>query len=192
MIYYAETIFKNAGAQDPSLYSIIMSVAQVVATLVAVFLVDRAGRKILLYISSAMSGLCMVALGYYFWMLENKMDISDISWVPLCFLGIYIIGFSLGLGPISWLTTVEVLDPEIKSFGATLSAATNLIFHTLVTFFFRPMTELINTSHTFWLFAIFCGLSILFVWMILPETKGKSIQEVQIMLAKRKIKLVNR
>lgn len=188
VIYFADMIFDSSGASNPSLCSIIMASAQVVATVVTVALVDRIGRKILLYISSAMTGLCMVALGYYFWMLENKKDTSNISWIPLGSLVIYIIGYSFGLGPISWLMSVEVLDPEIRSLGATVTAATCLILLTLVTFFFQPITQLITTAVTFWLFAFFCGLSILFVWMILPETKGIPIQEVQVLLAKKKMK----
>lgn len=188
VIYFADHIFDSSGASDPTLYAIIMASAQVVATVATVVLIDRAGRKILMYISAATTGLCMVALGYYFWRLENNMDVSSISWIPLASLVIYIIGYSFGLGPIAWLMSVEVLDPEIRSFGATVTAATCLILLTLVTFFFQPMTKLITTAVTFWLFAFFCGLCVLFAWMILPETKGISIQEVQVLLAKKKRK----
>lgn len=187
MIFFANSIFQNAGVSSPTICTIIVGITQSLATLISTILIDRAGRKILLFFSSLIAGLCLAALGYYFWLLEHKIDTAQVSWLPLCSLVFFIMGFSLGLGPIPWMMCVEVLDPEIKSFGATLSATTCLVGVTLVTYFFQQLKEMITTAGTFWLYAAICVLSMAFVLLVVPETKGKSTQEVQNMLAGKKL-----
>lgn len=136
-------------------------------------------------------GFSLVALGYYFWMLDHKMDTSNITWLPLCSIVFFIVGFSLGIGPIPWLVSSELLDPEIKSFGVTLTAATNLGGVTLVTFFFEPLVDLISAAYTFWVFSGVCVIGTIFILAVVPETKGKSVQEMQLLMAGKKLSTIN-
>lgn len=165
----------------------LVGITQAVATLIATALVDRAGRRILLFFSSLTSGLCLAALGYYFWLLEHKMDTSQVSWLPLCSLVLFVAGYSLGLGPVPWMMGVEVLDPEIKSFGATLTATVCQFGLTVITYSFQELQNMITTAGTFWLYAAVCALSMVFILFVIPETKGKSTQEIQNILSGKKV-----
>lgn len=191
MIFYAKSIFKDAETTDAAMATIILGIMQTLATAASSVLVDRAGRKILFLISSITMGLCLVVMGYYFYMKDNKVDISGMSWIPVGTMALLIIGFSLGLGPLPWMLSGEVLAPEVKSIGTAAAVTTNWTCVTLVTFFFKPLVNAISAAYTFWLFAAICVLSTIFVLTVVPETKGKSIEEVQQILGKKPLKSTN-
>ncbi len=161
---------------------------QTLATLVSSVLVDRAGRKILLLLSSMGMTVCLAFLGYYFLVADgdDKAAAKSISWLPLVSVVLLIILFSIGLGPLPWMMSGEVLAPEIKSFGTAAAVVANWTCVALVTFFFQPLMSLISTAYTFWLFSAWCAFATVFILICVPETKGKSIDEVQNILAGRK------
>lgn len=191
VIFFSNMIFEEAKVSSPVLCIIVLGASQSLATFASGFLVERTGRKILLLTSIVSMGLSLLALGSYFWMLDHNMNTSNFTWLPLCSIVFFIIGFSLGMGPIPWLISVELLDPEIKSFGATLTAATNLACVTLVTFFFEPLVDLISTAYTFWLFAGVCLIGTIFILAVVPETKGKSVTEMQFIMAGKILNSLN-
>lgn len=164
---------------------------QTLATAAASVLVERAGRKILLLISSITMGLCLVILGYYFFMKDHGGISPGLASLPVYTMGVLMVGFSVGLGPLPWMLSGEVLAPEIKSIGTAVAVTTNWTCVTLVTFFFKPMSALIGKAYTFWMFSVVCALSIVFVLAVVPETKGKSIDEVQQILSGKQKKSTN-
>lgn len=183
VIFFTETIFSNAGSASPELNAIILGVTQTVATGASSVLVERAGRKILLLLSCSIMGLTILALGYYFWVLDRNGDTSSIGWVPLASLVGYIVAYALGLGPLPWMMAGDLLTPEMQSVGATITATTNLVCLTLVTLYFQTLLKLISTAWTFWLFAGVCAIATLFTLVVIPETKGKTAEQVQSILA---------
>ena len=101
VIFYAQTIFNAAGSTlDPAICTIIVGVVQVVMTVTSAALIEKAGRRILLLQSCVVMGLCLVMLGVYFQLKENGTDVANISILPLGSVVLFIISFSLGLGPI--------------------------------------------------------------------------------------------
>lgn len=119
-------------------------------------------------------GLCLVVMGYYFYMIERDANSANgMTWIPVGTMAILIIGFSLGLGPLPWMLSGEVLSPEMKSIGTAAAVTTNWLCVTLVTLEFKPLVNLISRPYTFWLFAVICALSTVFVLTVVPETKGK-------------------
>lgn len=99
VIFYSVQIFQSAGSKlDPSVCSIIVGVVQVLMTFASAALVERAGRKILLLISSSVMCLCLGVLGVYFYMKDNGSDVSNIGMVPLLSLVMFIVCFSIGYG----------------------------------------------------------------------------------------------
>lgn len=99
VIFYAVPIFKSAGSTlDPSVCSIIVGVVQVLMTFASAALVERAGRKILLLISSTVMCLCLGVLGVFFYLKDNGHDVSHIGMVPLLSLVLFIVCFSVGYG----------------------------------------------------------------------------------------------
>lgn len=99
VIFYAQSIFEAAGSTlDPALCTIIVGVVQVIMTVASALLIEKAGRRILLLQSSIMMGICLVVLGIYFSLKENKTDVSNISILPLASVVLFIVCFSLGFG----------------------------------------------------------------------------------------------
>ncbi len=122
---------------------------------------------------------CLMVLGFYFWTQENHVVTTTIAWLPLVSLVVFIVGFSVGVGPIPWLIFSEVLAPTVKNFGAAATVVTNCGFTALISFFFEPLVKILTPAYTFWIFAAFCILNVLFTALVVPETKGKSLQQIQ-------------
>lgn len=108
VIFYAQSIFEAAGSTlPPALCTIIVGVVQVVMTVCSALLIEKAGRRILLLQSSVVMGLCLVMLGIYFMLKEGGTDVTNISFLPLASVVLFIVSFSLGLGPLPWLLMGE-------------------------------------------------------------------------------------
>lgn len=104
VIFYAQSIFEAAGSTlEPAICTIIVGVVQVVMTVASALLIEKAGRRILLLQSSVVMGLCLVMLGVYFQLKEGGSDVENISFLPLGSVVLFIVSFSLGLGPLPWL-----------------------------------------------------------------------------------------
>lgn len=188
VIFYTVDIFKSAGTDiDPALAGIIVGIAQVVATLAASFLMDRAGRKMLLLISDVTMCIFLVCLGVFFYFKEsgdegnadNASIASDIGILPLISLIVFIVAFSLGYGPIPWLMMGELLPPHIKGLAGSIATSFNWILAFFVTKFFSDMKKGLGGAWCYWLFAIVCAAGTVFVFIFVPETKGKSLDEIQ-------------
>lgn len=104
VIFYTVQIFKDAGSSiDENLCTIIVGVVNLLASFIATILIDRLGRKVLLYISSAAMSSTLLILGSFFYYKNAGHDIENLGWLPLASFVVYVLGFSLGLGPIPWL-----------------------------------------------------------------------------------------
>lgn len=109
VIFYTVSIFKDAGSTiDENLCTIIVGVVNFIAVFIATILIDRLGRKILLYISSVAMICTLMTLGTFFYYKNSGADISNIGWLPLGAFVIYVVGFSLGFGPIPWVSCHEL------------------------------------------------------------------------------------
>jgi nitrate/nitrite transporter NarK len=148
--------------------------------------VHRFGRKPLLVFSGSAMTICLGILGYYYKMKEDNQDITWISWLPLTCIGMFNVVFSLGYGSVPYSIISELFPPETKGIAGSISIMTNWFLVFLVTRTFHILTRMLHESVTFWLFASVCAMSALFAFVYVPETKGKSLQEIQTKLARRK------
>jgi SP family xylose:H+ symportor-like MFS transporter len=184
VLYYAPTIFKNLlgageGASmsqtvinDAAMYqTVIMGFVNIVFTLVAIFTVDRFGRKPLLIIGSIGMAIGMFAIGglAYF----KVIGIST-----LIFIIIYSASFMMSWGPICWVLISEIFPNTIRGKAVAIAVAAQWIANFVVSATF-PVLEHISMSFTYCLYGIMSVLSILFVWKMVPETKGKTLEEMQ-------------
>ena len=121
VLFYTTEIFEDAGSSvEPNLATIIVGVVQMVSTFVAVVLVDRLGRKVLLLFSDAIMGACLLVLGVYFY-LKSAGNVDDLGWLPLVSLMLYIFAFSIGIGPIPWLMMSKSLHDNRISHARIVS-----------------------------------------------------------------------
>nr|CAD7460397.1 unnamed protein product [Timema tahoe] len=180
VIFYTGQIFDLAGSSIPSTTAcIIIGVVQVIATYVSTLLVDRAGRRILLLISDSVMALCLGVLGAYFHLLNNNYDTSDVSWVPIVSVATFIVVFSLGFGPIPWIMLGELFPANVKGIASAVAAAFSWILSFAVTKAFQNMTRSLGEDITFWVFTGICVIGTIFVFVMVPETKGKDLNEIQ-------------
>lgn len=180
VIFYTSKIFIAAGSTlEPAIATIIVGVIQTVATFISTLIVDRLGRRILLLISDSVMALCSLLLGVFFILDKQGEAGSSLGWLPLTSVCIFIVVFSLGYGPIPWMMVGELFPPHIKGFASSLSCLLNWILAFLVTKFFSDLVTEFGEHTTFWIFCVISIIGTLFVFFIVPETKGKSLDEIQ-------------
>lgn len=180
VIFNTFTIFQAAGSSLPSdVAAIIVSLVQMIMSGVAALIVDRAGRKPLLMLSSGFMALCLIALGYYFKMKDDGSDVASLGWLPLTSLTLFMIAFSIGLGPVPWMLTSELFPAETKANASGVAVTLNWFLVFLVTKTFPMMTLQMGMGGTFWLFAAIMVIATVFTFFLVPETKGKTMEEIQ-------------
>jgi len=147
-------------------------------TIIAIRTVDKIGRKPLMMIGSAGMGICLTSLGLAAYFRQTEI------WVLFFVLG-YISCFAMSVGPVTWVLLSEIFPTRIR--GRAMSIATVCLWaaNWLVSQTFPMLDEnpwLIKTFHhgfSFWIYGIMCLFLILFVWKIVPETKGKTLEEIE-------------
>lgn len=138
VIFYAQMIFDSAGSTlAPSICTIIVGIVQVVMTVGSALLIEKAGRRLLLLQSSAIMGLCLIMLGVFFFLKESTtFEVSSIAFIPLVSVVLFIVSFSLGLGPLPWLMMGELFAAEVKGIASAIAVMFNwtLVFIITKTF----------------------------------------------------------
>ncbi|XP_027221001.2 facilitated trehalose transporter Tret1 [Penaeus vannamei] len=178
VIFNLKTIFADSGTDlSDDVSSIIVGLVQVLATAFASVLMDKAGRKFLLIISAAAMIVSLVSLGVFFYLKDNG-DVSALGWLPITSLIIYIASFSIGYGPIPWIMMSELFSANVREAAGSLSTMTNWTLAFIVTYFFESIQEAIHEYGVYWLFGGICAVNLAFCVLVVPETKGKTLQEI--------------
>jgi sugar porter (SP) family MFS transporter len=177
VIYYAPTILKFTGLNTNSAITDALSVGvtNVVFTIVAIVLLDRVGRRLLLIVGTSGCILSLAALGVFF--ADHSLQHSA-SWVALACLIVYIASFAIGLGPVFWLMISEIFPLTVRSSAMSLSTVGNWSANFLVSSFFLTLVDAISREGTFWLYGGFGVLALVFFLARVPETKGRSLEEI--------------
>ncbi len=140
----------------------------------------RLGRRPLFVISEASSCLSMGALGAYFYILKNDPETAkQLEWLPLASLIIFISGIGMGLGPLPWLISSEVLPAKIRGPGSSIAALANWALSFIVTKTFIDIQRAVTPAGAFWFYGGFCFVGILFALFLLPETKDKNSEQIE-------------
>jgi SP family xylose:H+ symportor-like MFS transporter len=180
MMYYAPEIIKNMGRSTNSamFQAILVGAVNVLFTVIAIYTVDKAGRKPLLLVGSFLMMVFMFILGVTF--LTNKMGILSLISV-LGFVG----AFAFSWGPVTWVLLSEMFPNSIRSKAMALAVAVQWIVNYTVSSTFPLLdrsswlVSKFNHSVSFWLFGLMALLSFLFVWYMVPETKGKTLEQME-------------
>ncbi|XP_011314370.1 facilitated trehalose transporter Tret1 isoform X2 [Fopius arisanus] len=188
IIFYSGSLFDAAGSSmDSNLSTIIVGVMQVIAVFISTLIVDKLGRRILLIGSVLAMCISALVIGVYFNLKRNDNPVAeDIGWLPLLGVCIFIIMFSLGFGPIPWMMIGEIFAPQVKGIAGSSACLFNWLMAFVVTRFYSPVEQALGTDWTFWIFSIVCAVGVVFVVIVVPETKGKSLEEIQVELGGRR------
>jgi SP family xylose:H+ symportor-like MFS transporter len=186
VLYFAPRIFESMGVSDNMLFTVIMGIINITFTLVAVFTVEKLGRKPLLITGSV--GMAIGALGVA---LSNLVTLPAI--VPVVCIMIYSASFMFSWGPICWVYIAELFPNTIRSRATALAVAFQWIFNFIVSSTFVPMYNMRLGSmgdsfghfFAYALYGIICVIAAVFVWRLVPETKGKTLEDMTHMWRER-------
>jgi MFS transporter, SP family, galactose:H+ symporter len=177
VIYYAPKILQNAGFNSASgaiLATVGVGVINVGMTIVAMFLVDRAGRRPLLLIGIA--GM-IIALGVL--ALSFRYPSGQLAWIAvICLMG-YVASFAISLGPIFWLLIAEIYPLKIRGIAEGTAATLNWASNLIVSLTFLTLVERLGASSTFLLYAAASVASWVFAYYFVPETKGRTLEQIE-------------
>ena len=184
VLYYAPLMFKNMGAStDSALWqTVIVGVANVMFTIVAMLTVDRWGRKPLLILGAIIMAVSMLALGALFH--SHNMGMASLLMVI-----VYIAGFALSWGPIVWVMLAEIFPNSIKGVAMGIAVAVQWLANLAVSWSFKvldgnsALNAAFNHGFAYYLYGAMSVLAALFVWRYVPETKGRSLEQIQHMWA---------
>ena len=179
VIYYGPQIFAMAGidsTQHAILASVLISVMNMLATVIALFLVDRIGRKPLLYGGVGGMLVSLLVLAFTFGRHANTTHATGITAI-VCLM-IYIACCAASMGPIAWILVGEVFPLQLRSRGAAAATLGYGISNRLVSLSFLSVIHRIGSAWTFGIVALFCVITLLFTRFIIPETKALELESI--------------
>lgn len=178
-VYYSPEIFKSAGIRSNSnllAATVAVGVSKTVFILVAIILIDKLGRKPLLYISSIGMTICLFCVGASLAFLkEGELGIA-LAILSVCG---NVAFFSIGIGPICWVVSSEIFPLRLRAQAVALGAVGNRVCSGLVAMSFLSVSQAISVGGTFFIFSAISALSVVFVHKLVPETKGKSLEQIE-------------
>ena len=180
VIYYAPLIIQSAGISSASgaiLATAGIGAVNVVMTIVAMWLIDRMGRRPLLLVGIAGMVVTLGLLGLAFYMSEKSS--GPLVWIAVLSMMAYVASFAISLGPIFWLLISEIYPLKIRSSGQGLAAAVNWGSNLLVSLTFLTLLQMIGAASTFWLYGLFAVAAWIFSYFRVPETKGRTLEEIE-------------
>ncbi|XP_050224749.1 D-xylose-proton symporter-like 2 [Mercurialis annua] len=176
VLYYAGSILQDAGfsaASDATRVSILLGLLKLIMTGAAVVAVDRLGRRPLLLAGVSGMAIALFLLGSYYLFLGNLPAVAVVA--LLLYVGCYQFSF----GPIGWLMISEIFPLRLRGRGLGLAVLVNFGANALVTFAFSPLEEILGAGILFYGFGVIAVLSLLFIFFIIPETKGLTLEEIE-------------
>ncbi|CAD5321918.1 unnamed protein product [Arabidopsis thaliana] len=176
VLYYAPSILQTAGfsaAADATRISILLGVLKLVMTGVSVIVIDRVGRRPLLLCGVSGMVISLFLLGSYY------MFYKTVPAVAVAALLLYVGCYQLSFGPIGWLMISEIFPLKLRGRGISLAVLVNFGANALVTFAFSPLKELLGAGILFCAFGVICVVSLFFIYYIVPETKGLTLEEIE-------------
>jgi sugar porter (SP) family MFS transporter len=179
IIYYAPTIFRFAGfGSDRAalLATTWVGVVNVLMTFVAIYLLDKVGRKPLLLLGLGGMVVSLLVLGIGFSLSASTAVVGVISLVCLF---TYIASFASSLGPVGWLLNSEIYPLHIRGKAMGVATCANWVSNFIVTATFLNLIHFLGKGGTFWLYGLIGFLGFFFIWKKIPETKGKSLEEIE-------------
>jgi sugar porter (SP) family MFS transporter len=179
VIYYAPTIVEFTGVNSSAgsiLAAVGVGVINVAMTVVALRLLDRAGRRTLLMIGVSGMSISLFALGGAF-VGGGGSTLSSV--VAIASLMLYVASFAVSLGPIFWLLNAEIYPLGVRSKAAGVGTMANWTFNFIVSLTFLLLIEALGRSGAFWLYGGIGVLTLIFCWALVPETKGKHLEDIQ-------------
>ena len=179
VLYYAPRIFeKIGGGGDSMMQTVVMGCVNIVFTLVAIFTVEKVGRKPLLIVGSV-----GMAIGAFCVALCDELHVEGI--LPVLSIIVYAAFFMMSWGPICWVLISEIFPNTIRSQAVAIAVAFQWIFNYLVSSTFPALYEF-SPGFAYGLYGVICVIAAMFVWRMVPETKGLTLEQMSNLWSRKK------
>lgn len=185
IVTYTQQIFQYSGASlKPEYAALILAVLKIIASLISTIVVENVGRRNLFLTTGILAGLSQGLVGLFFFLkFYLKMEIPKISWLPLLGVSMYEVIGSVGLSSLYYVYQGELFSDEVKGLGVTLTNISYEVITFFIKLYFQIVIDTIGIYSVFFGFGICCIIGSCLVFWISPETKGKSKEEIQILLS---------
>ncbi|XP_060524389.1 facilitated trehalose transporter Tret1-like [Cylas formicarius] len=188
LVGFLHSILDSAGSTIPSKYaSILVGSVKFLTVFVTSAIIERLGRRFLLMMSCVGMIIALVTMGLFF-SLHAGNDSGDVTvyfwWLPTTCLLLYFISFNLGVGPVSLTVMSEIFPSNVRSTASALATTLSFVAACAITFMFPIISAYLSMASTFCIFSGFCMVGLVFVYFIVPETRGKTLAEIQELLAR--------
>lgn len=176
VIYYGPTIFKNVGLEDPLLGQVWIGVVNCVTTVIAIFVIDKVGRKGLVYFGvTGMIVSLILAAGFLHF--KEAWHLNDV--LMIVFLGAYMFCQAISISAIIFVILSEMYPNKVRGLAMSIASMSLWIANWIVSQIFPSLLEALTLEGTFLLFAACCVPYILIMWKLVPETTGKTLEEIE-------------
>lgn len=183
VLYYAPQIFGTFGFTSVTtelLATGVTGILQITFTLPAVLFLDNFGRKTFLIVGAAGMCVCHLIVAAVDGSFENSWATHrSAGWASIAFIWLFAVNFAYSWGPVAWVITQEIFPNSMRSRGVSIVASTNWMFNFIIGLTTRDMLDSMKFG-TYIFFASFCGMGGLFVWLVVPETKNKTLEELDV------------
>lgn len=180
VLYYGPTIFKNSGLSegDSLFYQVLVGLVNMLTTVLAIFIIDRVGRKKLVYWGVSGMILCLVLIGVYFWRGEQWAWPAEVLLFLFLF---YVFCCAVSVSAVVFVLLSELYPNAIRGVAMSIAGFSLWVGTFLIGQLTPWMLSTLTPHGTFWLFAIMCLPYMYIVWKHIPETAGKSLEEIEAM-----------
>jgi MFS transporter, SP family, galactose:H+ symporter len=178
VIYFAPTIFLSAGLSSAAtsiLATAGVGAVNVIMTIVSIRLIDRLGRRQLLFWSLGGMALTLFVLAGAFFAGAS----GHLAWVAVGSVAAFVGFFAIGLGPVFWLLIAEIFPLALRGRAMSLATIANWSFNLIVSLTFLDLVVVFGTAGTFLVYAVLSLVALAFVGLLVPETKGRSLEEIE-------------
>ncbi|KAF4656923.1 hypothetical protein FOZ61_006600 [Perkinsus olseni] len=176
--FYQDTIFQAAGLKDSSVLAITVRVSSTVATIPCMYLLDRLGRRPLLISSWIGIAISQLLMGIFFY-LDRDGDAQNLGWLALLAAYGYQLSYSWGSGPIRWMLPSEIFPDEARGLASAIATTSNWGGAFFFVLFLESCIEATSMQAAFFFFSCVAAAVTVFEWYMVPETKGKTFEEIQ-------------
>ncbi|XP_045780679.1 facilitated trehalose transporter Tret1-like isoform X2 [Maniola jurtina] len=181
VMFFSASIFEMAGSSiESNIAMIIIICFQILGSIITPFFIESTGRRRILLMSTAICSFSMFTLGLYFYLdrIESSV-VNNIKWLPLVILIVFYIGYDSGFGNIPNAIIGEMFTTNVRSKGSTVTLMTTYLCGFMVTTAFGALLEIVGGHAAFWFFSFTCACAFLFTVFFIPETKGKTLLQIQ-------------
>ncbi|KAF9683547.1 hypothetical protein SADUNF_Sadunf04G0025100 [Salix dunnii] len=180
-VYYSPTIFKDAGIKSEThllAATVAVGFTKTFFILIAIFLIDNVGRKPLLYVSTIGMTVSLLSLSLTLSFMSDEKFGIELAILSVC---ANVAFFSVGIGPVCWVLSSEIFPQRLRAQASALGAVGSRVSSGAVSMSFLSVSAAITVGGTFFVFSVISALSVAFVHTCVPETKGKSLEQIEMM-----------